>query len=120
MAEHNDLGKKGESMAAEYLLKKGWSIKEQNWRFGKDEIDLIIEKADTLSFVEVKTRYNDYFGEPHEFVSKSKQRRIIRAAEHYIDKYDVDHEVQFDIVSIILNQKKQTIEHIEDAFSAKW
>lgn len=120
MAHHNDIGNKGEEIATNHLVEKGWQILHKNWRFGKDEIDIIAQTDDTIVFVEVKTRHNNFFGNPHEFVSPQKQKRIIKAAGHFMEKQKLDLEVRFDIVGIILNNKYQKIEHIEDAYSPRW
>ena len=40
MAEHYELGKKGEQLAVNYLINKGYKIVERNWRFQKAEIDI--------------------------------------------------------------------------------
>jgi putative endonuclease len=64
MAEHNELGEKGEELARNFLRKKGYKIIERNWRFGKDEIDIIAIDNDYLVIVEVKTRRSNYFAEP--------------------------------------------------------
>jgi putative endonuclease len=116
MAEHNDLGRKGEDMALDVLLKKGYSLKERNYRFRKAEIDLIMTTANRLVFVEVKTRQTAEIGEPYLAVTKTKQRQIIQAAHQYIVARDLDMDAQFDIVSIVHNQYRTKIEHIEEAF----
>jgi len=116
MAEHNLLGIKGEEIAAKYLAKNGYSIKATNWRYGMEEIDIIAEKSDILAIVEVKTRRGNLFGEPEEFVSRKKQQHLIKAANGYIEKYNIDLEARFDIVSIITNGKTHKVNHIEDAF----
>jgi putative endonuclease len=116
MAEHNDLGKLGEEIAAKHLIDKGFSIRATNWRFGKDEIDIIAEKDNFLVIVEVKTRRSAIFGEPEIFVNANKQRFLIRATQVYIEKYNIEKEARFDIVSIILNTNTKQINHIEDAF----
>ncbi|MBN2520457.1 MAG: YraN family protein, partial [Bacteroidales bacterium] len=69
-----------------------------------------------IVFVEVKTRNTNYFENPKEAVTRKKQRFIIEAANAYIEKYNIDLEARFDIVSIILQGAKYEIEHIEDAF----
>jgi putative endonuclease len=56
MAEHNELGKLGEELAAEYLQKNGYAILETNWVFQKAEIDILAQKENTLAVVEVKTQ----------------------------------------------------------------
>ena len=116
MAQHNTLGIAGEHYASTELSKKGYTILEKNWRFKRDEIDLIIESTDTIAFVEVKTRTNRYAGEPESTVNISKQRRIVRAAQAYIDLHNTEKELRFDIVAIIMNSKETSFKHIENAF----
>jgi putative endonuclease len=67
-------------------------------------------------FVEVKTRTSDYLGDPAEAVGVGKQKHIIRAADAYIKGYDGDAEIRFDIIAIVMNQKSNRVQHIEDAF----
>jgi len=116
MAEHNELGKKGEEMAQQFLAKKGYKIVATNWRFGNDEVDIIAAYKSFLVVVEVKTRRTNAFGEPEEFVTKQKQRFLIRATNAYIEKNDIQEEVRFDIVSVIVCGTHWQINHIEDAF----
>ncbi len=116
MAEHNDKGAEGEKLAAIYLEGKNYKILEKNWRFGKEEIDIIAEKENTLVVVEVKTRNGSFFGEPEEFVNVQKQRHLIKAANAYIEKNNLELEVRFDIIGVILTGKNHRINHVEDAF----
>ena len=116
MASHNDLGKKGEELALKYLKKKNFIIKETNWCFGKDEIDIIAFDEEMLVIAEVKTRSSNYLMKPEFAVSRTKQRCLIRAANAYIDMKDLDVETRFDIISIVVYNQQYAIEHIEDAF----
>jgi len=116
MAEHNDLGKKGEELARKFLSNKGFKIVDTNWTFGKDEIDIVAYDKEYLVIVEVKTRRSNYFGEPYFAVTKKKQEFLIRAAQAYITRKDVDNEARFDIISIVVTPGGNNIEHIEDAF----
>ncbi|MBI4947423.1 MAG: YraN family protein [Bacteroidetes bacterium] len=116
MAEHNQTGTKGEDIAASYLEKQGYALLEKNWRFGHEEIDIIASNDSTLVIAEVKTRKSNHFGEPEEFVTRQKQKHLIKAANAYIEKKDLDLEVRFDIISILLSGSEQKIIHIEDAF----
>ena len=117
MAEHNELGELGEQMAVDYLLQKGYSIIERNWRYGKAEVDIIAQKnKETLVIVEVKTRSNSFIGNPEEFVNDKKIKLLVEAANEYVISHDLDVEVRFDIMAIVKNQKYQEIKHIEDAF----
>lgn len=116
MASHNDLGKKGEQQAADYLLENGYQILEKNYRYQKAEVDIIAVKGKVLAVVEVKTRSTDFFGNPEEFVSAKKIKLLVKAVDHYINENQLDVEVRFDIVSIIENKNTFSIDHIEDAF----
>ncbi|NTW32576.1 MAG: endonuclease [Bacteroidetes bacterium] len=116
MAEHNELGKKGEEMAKEYLIQKGYKILETNWRQGSYEIDIIASFKSFLVIAEVKTRCSNAFGEPEEFVNKQKQKFLIKAAGMYISRNNIVEEVRFDIISILTSGNNWKINHIEDAF----
>ncbi len=117
MAEHNELGELGEQMAVDFLLQKGYTIIDRNWRFGKAEIDIIAQKEkETLVIVEVKTRSNSFIGSPEEFVTPKKIKLLVKAANEFVISRELDVEVRFDIIAIVKNSKYQDIKHLEDAF----
>lgn len=116
MADHNDIGKFGEELAVQYLRKIGYQIQAQNWRFSRTEIDIIAIHQNTLVVAEVKTRTSKDFENPKEAVTKTKQRSIIKAANAYIEQFNVDKECRFDILSVLIIRGKAEIEHIVDAF----
>lgn len=116
MADHNILGNKGEDAASKFLTNKAYVIKARNWRFGKLEIDIIAEHNEMIIFIEVKSRSGTYFEQPFQAVTKKKQKFIIKAANAYIEEYEIDFEARFDIISIVEHNNKFEIEHIEDAF----
>ncbi|MCG8573416.1 MAG: YraN family protein [Flavobacteriales bacterium] len=116
MAEHNQLGKSGEELAAKYLKEKGYRVLDRNYRFKGSEVDLFCEFDNQLVVVEVKTRQSSYLAGPEETVSISKQRSIIKVTNQYIMEREIDWECRFDIVSVILNSKELKIDHLEDAF----
>lgn len=116
MAEHNALGKKGETIAIAYLRERGYEILHTNWRYQKSEIDIIAREAQELVVVEVKTRSSDNVERPKEAVTPSKQKRIVKAADAYIQENKIDLECRFDIVSIIIKEGETEVEHIKDAF----
>lgn len=118
MAEHNDLGKAGEAFAVSELRRLGYEILYTNWRFGNDEVDIIAKEHNMIIFAEVKTRQTNYFGEPETFVVKKKQQFLIRAANNFAEKYDINDEFRFDIVSVLYNAKQQEVKVIKDAFQA--
>ncbi|MEW7277964.1 YraN family protein [Aquimarina sp. 2201CG1-2-11] len=116
MAEHNALGKKGEQLAADFLIKKGYHILERNYRYLKSEVDIIAQKENTLTAVEVKTRSTPEFGDPQDFVKPKQIQSLVKAVNHYVIEQDLDVEVRFDIVAIIKNKLGTSIEHLENAF----
>ena len=116
MAEHNDLGKLGEELAVEFLVKKGYSIIETNWTFQKAEIDIIARKENVMAVVEVKTRSSIDFGLPQDFVNPKKIQLLVKAINEYVISNDLDLEVRFDIIALHREGKEFKIEHLEDAF----
>jgi putative endonuclease len=119
MAQHNDLGKKAEDLAAEFLLKNGYKILARNFRYQKAEIDIITEKDSLIIVVEVKARSTDVFNLPQEAVNKKKIKSIVSAADHYLEKFNKNQEVRFDIISVLPDEKGNlSIEHIINAFEA--
>ena len=116
MAMHNDLGNEGEQDAVNFLIENGHTILERNFRFGHAEIDIISQKDNILHIVEVKTRNSSAYGEPESFVNQQKIDLLVRATNYYLEKNDLDLEVQFDIISIVKNNVEFTINYIEDAF----
>ena len=76
MAKHNELGKKGEQLAKDFLTEKGYTILETNLRVGRNEIDILAYHNNYLVAVEVKTRTSNFFGNPEEFVSNSQITNI--------------------------------------------
>jgi putative endonuclease len=109
-------GTKGETLAADFLKKKGFEIVARNYRFKHAEIDLIIKRENWLIFVEVKTRSSTSFGEPEDFVDENKSRKIFEAAEEYIFSTNWLGHIRFDIVSVKLGAQI-AIEHFEDAIN---
>ncbi|MBI2270288.1 MAG: YraN family protein [Bacteroidetes bacterium] len=110
-------GDKGEQIAANHLRKRGYTILEVNWRHQHLELDIIAQKDNFLVIVEVKTGNSITFGEPHEWVTRKKQLRIIKAADAYVMEHNIQTETRFDIVGILLTAQDPQVNHIEDAFS---
>jgi putative endonuclease len=115
LAPHLSTGFNGEDLAVEHLHQQGYRIVQRNLRMGKAEIDVIARKDGLLVFVEVKTRTNDSFGYPEEFVNRRKQRLILNAADTYIQKIGWQDDIRFDIIAITLSSPPDLF-HIEDAF----
>ncbi|MDO9262149.1 MAG: YraN family protein [Flavobacteriaceae bacterium] len=116
MAEHNTLGQFGEDLAADYLLRNGYKILERNWRFRKAEVDLIAQKENIVAIVEVKTRTSADFGNPQDFVKPKKIKLLVNAVNEYVVGNNLDVTVRFDIIAILQQGNKTSLEHLEDAF----
>ena len=116
MAQHNELGKKGEQLAVDFLLNNGYDIVERNYRFDKAEVDIIAQKSDVLAIVEVKTRSTLDFGNPQDFVKPKQIKNLVKAVDEYVTENDLDLEVRFDIIAIVKQGKSFEIEHLENAF----
>ena len=115
MSEHTNVGKQGEEIVANYLVNKGYSIVERNWRYGKKEIDIIARYNNTIVFVEVKTRSSLQFELPQEAVTIKKMRNIVVVADAYMRRHCLGLEGRFDIVAVHMSNPPKIIEHIESA-----
>jgi putative endonuclease len=116
MAKHNQLGKKGEQLAVDFLMKNSYDIVERNYRFDKAELDIIAQKGHILAIIEVKTRSTSDFGNPQDFVKPKQIQRLVKAVNEYVTVNDLDVEVRFDIIAIVKKGKGFKIEHLENAF----
>lgn len=113
----SDIGKYGELQTAIFLRKKKWNIIAGNYscRFG--EIDLIASDGKYLAFIEVKTRDENAYGLPREFVDKMKQDRIIKTAKHFLLNFQSDLQPRFDVVEVYMKHNSIIrINHMENAF----
>lgn len=116
MAFHNDLGTKGEQIAADFLMKKGYTILEKNYRYRKAELDIIAQKESILAIVEVKTRSAAFLEGMEQTIGKRKIQLLIKAADFYVQEKDLDVDVQFDVILVVFQGDTVSIEHWEDAF----
>lgn len=116
MSDKIKTGADGENLAARFLEGKGFEIVARNYRHRHSEIDLIIKKENWLIFVEVKTRSSATFGQPEEFVTNQKSRKIFEAAEEYIFANDWHGHVRFDVVSVKTGATPEIV-HFEDAIN---
>ena len=102
----------------EYLTRKGYTIRDRNWRKNRLELDIVATKDDIIAFVEVKTRRNTDFREPYEAVDWKKIRHIVVAADAYVKMYAIDARIRFDIMEVVGGPDHFQITHIEDAFDS--
>lgn len=107
------MGIKGELLAKEYLIKKGYKILFTNYSTKLGEIDIVAKHKGYIIFVEVKQRETCAFGRPSEAVDIFKQEKIRRVATYFLKQYKLfDSDCRFDVIEIIGTE----INHIENAF----
>jgi putative endonuclease len=117
MAAHNEFGEAGEQMAAEWLEQQGFQLISRNWKSGRYEIDIIASRDGILHFIEVKSRHDDQFGKPEDWVDRKKGNRLLSAGEAFQNKYPAWTNVQYDIFSILLTSDgKRDFFFIEDVY----
>lgn len=121
MNDKKEIGTWGEDRAALYLRLHGYHIVERNFRCRSGEIDIIARRGGVVAFVEVKMRKNADFAEAREFVTYTKQRRVISAAELWILKNNCELQPRFDVIEVYApkgpDTRRPAIRHLENAFS---
>lgn len=117
MADHNETGARGEEIAVDHLINQGYIILEKNWRHRRTEIDIIAKHKDVLVFIEVKTRSDDFFGEPASYADDKKMKRIATGATVYMNQIGHDWEVRFDVIGVLLHgPQRAEVRHYEDVY----
>jgi len=117
--DKRSLGNWGESKACRYLMLRGYRILERNYSCRMGEIDIIARKGRFIVFVEVKLRKDNKFAYAREFVTRSKQERIISTAQCWLVANNNELQPRFDVIEIYAPdgmEGKTSIEHIENAF----
>ncbi len=112
------IGRWGEARAAEYLIKKGYTIVAQGYRTRYGEIDLIASNRKYLAFVEVKTRKSASFARAMEYVDAHKQRKLAACAAMWLSENKTKLQPRFDVIEVYYNDElsEAEINHIENAF----
>lgn len=113
------IGIEGEQIACKYLTKNQYVILARNWRYRHLEIDIIALKNNTIHIIEVKTRSSLDFERPQDAVTLKKQKFLVTAANAFLETQNFNGEIQFDIISVLLQNGKETITYIPDAFYPK-
>lgn len=111
------VGRRGEEVAAAYLMAAGHTVLARNWRCGHLEIDIISMAADGIHFVEVKSRVLPMEAAPEENVGPAKRRKLLAAAGKWLERngiYDTD--CVFDIVSVVFDGDRYTVQYFPQAF----
>lgn len=111
-------GRDIEALARAYLIEAGLKFVESNYFCNGGEIDLIMRDNDVLIFVEVRYRHDDNYGGAVESVTKSKQRKIIKAAKVYLQEHKLWDKVscRFDVLVMQDYGGSRKIVWLKDAF----
>ncbi len=112
-------GNLGETLASEFLQKKGLKLLEKNYHCKLGEIDLIFRDCDMLVFVEVKLRQSEAFGPAALAVNPHKRKKIIRVAQYYLLEKKLNPSrlsIRFDVVGITKSSEEWKCEHYRHAF----
>lgn len=112
-------GGRAEGEAAQLLERAGYRIRDRNFLCRYGELDLVAEQGETICFVEVRMRSSAVWGDPSHTVSRAKQRRVVKAALHYLMARGIrGRMIRFDVVSVVGSGEKARLEHLPDAFDA--
>ena len=113
-----DVGKLGENHVAEFLKKHGYQILERNFRTRFGEIDIIACDRKYIVFVEVKTRGEKRIAEPLEWITPGKRRRIISAADYYLQVHPCGLQPRFDAAGVVMDGRgiAGPVVYVENAF----
>ncbi len=116
MGQSQQLGRRGEQVAGEYLTARGMVVVARNWRCRHGEIDIIAREGATLVFCEVKTRSGLGFGAPLGAITPSKRARLRRLVGQYLaDTGGHMGPVRIDAVGILWPRSgPPTVEHLRD------
>ena len=103
MNQKDKLGKEGEQAARDFLISKGYTIRETNWRVGHLEIDIVAQEpaAQRLHIIEVKTRTSVEHYDPMESINRRKINNLVNAANGYISLHRLPMSVQYDVMVIV-------------------
>ncbi|WP_426520774.1 YraN family protein [Diaminobutyricibacter sp. McL0618] len=116
MADKDDLGRRGEDIAATWLEQRGMAVIERNWRCSAGEIDIILREGTTTVFAEVKTRTSTAFGHPFEAITAVKAGRLRRLAAEWCRANPTPGEIRIDVIAILdAWSPRPTIEHVSGA-----
>ena len=117
MHSKQKIGKIGEELAVNYLLKQGYQILDRNFQTKQGEIDIIAKQKEEIVFIEVKTRTNSQYGSPGESVGLIKQKHIYHTAQYYLYKAKLESSyTRIDVIEIYISPAKIRINHIKKAF----
>ncbi|MBI2955101.1 MAG: YraN family protein [Chloroflexi bacterium] len=115
------LGALGEQIAVDHLCKRGLRVLGRNVRTRLGEIDIVAKDAETLVFVEVRTRRSGAFGTPEESITRAKRQKLVHLAEEYVQACSVpltDYRIDVVLVELLPSGALRRLEWIGNAVEA--
>lgn len=119
MNHNQKVGRFGEGLARDYLVRHGYKIIGENIKVSYKEIDIIAKKQSLIVFIEVKTRTSDKFGFADEAISSKKIKHLKRAIGAYLKSYNPEFkDIRLDLIAIDIDKYKKIakIKHYKDIF----
>jgi putative endonuclease len=117
--DRREVGQRAEGQAAQLLEASGYRIRARNFTCRYGEVDLVVERGELVCFVEVRMRSSAAWGDPAHTVTFRKQRRVVKAAMHYLFQNDLrERAVRFDVISVVGAGPHARLEHLPGAFEA--
>lgn len=129
-AENPSRGRRGETIACDFLEREGYTVLCRNYRAPHGEIDIIATDGCYLIFVEVKARKSGQcsrYGRPADAVTTAKKMHITLTAEQYLRENPTDLQPRFDVIEVYTDIALGTIgdsfhaaeiRHYKSAFTA--
>ena len=114
-----NIGKLGENLAKEYLVKNNFNIIETNYHSRYGEIDIICEDCEHIIFVEVKSKLYSSYSNLSERVNISKQNKILKTILLYLSENNIKKQPRIDVIEVTIFPKSYKINHIENAFEMR-
>ena len=120
-SSRSKLGSAGEGIARRHLEERGYALREANYRCRWGEVDLVMEQAGALIFVEVRTKRSRAFGTPEESVTAAKRRRLLATAYSYLQEHELDVPFRIDLVAVALNMRGvvERVAHLENVVTGE-
>jgi putative endonuclease len=104
------LGDAGEEIATRELIRRGYVVRERNWRCPEGELDIVAEQGESLVFVEVRTRRGDRFGTPEESITLAKRAHLIAAAQAYLQAHALeDRDWRIDVAAVEMTARGELV-----------
>lgn len=118
MSQTQKTGNAGESIAHDYLVKKGYTILDTNWSTRVGELDIVAKQGEVYVFVEVKSHHSNNTESAFASITPAKRDKMIKAVYHYLHEKELDDVMwRIDAIGIALRRNQPPIiDHVEDAF----